>query len=40
LVVFYGLARIGVPIGLVFFIWIGLLNMFLVAQFWSYANDL
>ena len=27
-------------IGLSFFIWIGLVNVFLVAQFWSYANDL
>jgi len=40
LLVFYALARMEVPIGLVFFIWIGILNMFLVAQFWSYANDL
>jgi AAA family ATP:ADP antiporter len=34
------LARAGVPIGLPFFVWLGLVNMFLVAQFWSYANDL
>ena len=37
---FYVLARMHVPIGLAFFIWIGLVNVFLVAQFWSYANDL
>jgi ATP:ADP antiporter, AAA family len=40
LVGFYILARTGVPIGLAFFVWIGLVNVFLVAQFWSYANDL
>ena len=40
LVVFFVLARAGAPIGLAFFIWIGIVNMFLIAQFWSYANDL
>lgn len=39
-VAFYVLARMHVPIGLAFFIWIGVVNVFLVAQFWSYANDL
>ena len=38
--VFFLLGRAGAPIGLVFFIWLGLISMFLVAQFWSYANDL
>ena len=40
LIVFYVIAQLGVNIGLAFFIWIGLVNVFLVAQFWSYANDL
>ena len=40
LAVFFVLGTSGVPIGLVFYIWLGLLNMFLVAQFWSYANDI
>jgi len=40
LATFFVLGRAGVPVGLVFYIWLGLLNMFLVAQFWSYANDL
>jgi AAA family ATP:ADP antiporter len=40
LVTFFALGRAGVPIGLVFYIWLGIINMFLVAQFWSYANDL
>jgi len=40
LVVFYVLGRAGVPIGLPFFVWLGLVNVFLIAQFWSYANDI
>ncbi|HEY4059723.1 MAG TPA: Npt1/Npt2 family nucleotide transporter [Kofleriaceae bacterium] len=41
LVAFFVMAQLGVPqLGLAFFIWIGLVNMFLVAQFWSYANDI
>lgn len=39
LTIFFVLATSGVPIGLTFFVWLGLVNMFLVAQFWSYAND-
>lgn len=38
--VFFVLGRLGVPVGLPFFIWLGLVNVFLIAQFWSYANDL
>ena len=40
LVVFFVLGRAGVPVGLPFFIWLGLVSVFLVAQFWSYANDI
>lgn len=40
LVGFAVLGRAGVPVGLAFFIWLGLVNVFLIAQFWSYANDL
>ncbi|MGE3766315.1 MAG: NTP/NDP exchange transporter, partial [Kofleriaceae bacterium] len=40
LVVFFILGRAGVGVGLAFFIWLGLVNMFLIAQFWSYANDI
>ncbi len=40
LLVFYVLGRAGVPIGLAFFIWLGLVNVFLIAQFWSYATDI
>ncbi|HEY1558234.1 MAG TPA: Npt1/Npt2 family nucleotide transporter [Kofleriaceae bacterium] len=38
--VFFVLDTLGLSIGVPFFVWIGLVNVFLVAQFWSYANDL
>jgi AAA family ATP:ADP antiporter len=40
LVLFYFLAHAGVPLGVVFFLWIGIFNVMIVAQFWSFANDL
>ena len=40
LVIFFVLGRAGVGVGLAFYVWLGLVNMFLIAQFWSYANDL
>ncbi len=40
LVLFYFLARLGVPLGVVFFLWIGIFNLMIVAQFWSFANDI
>jgi ATP:ADP antiporter, AAA family len=39
LVAFYASARLELPIGLVFFIWLGIFNLMIVAQFWSFAND-
>jgi len=39
LVVFYGLGKMGVPLGIPFFLWIGIFNLMIVAQFWSFAND-
>jgi AAA family ATP:ADP antiporter len=39
LVLFYVLAQAAVPLGMVFFIWIGIFNVMIVAQFWSFAND-
>jgi AAA family ATP:ADP antiporter len=40
LAVFFVLGRAGVPVGLPFLIWLGLVSVFLIAQFWSYANDI
>lgn len=43
LVVFYFLNLGGMavkPMGIMFFIWIGVFNYFVIAQFWGFANDL
>jgi ATP:ADP antiporter, AAA family len=40
LAAFFALGRAGVPVGLAFFLWLSIVNVFLIAQFWSYANDL
>ena len=37
---FYLLTQRGVAIGLVFFLWIGVFSLMVIAQFWAYANDL
>src|SRR5262245_26502024 len=39
LIIFYVLGRLNMPIGIVFFIWAGLFNLMLVAQFWAFTND-
>ncbi|MCB9730015.1 MAG: hypothetical protein H6746_16215 [Deltaproteobacteria bacterium] len=40
LVLFYFLALWDVPIGFVFFLWVGVFSVSVLAQFWSFANDL
>ena len=37
---FYALTRAGVPVGVPFFLWVGIFNLMIIAQFWSFANDL
>ena len=37
--VFYLLAQLGVPLGMIYFVWIGIFSLMIVAQFWSFAND-
>jgi AAA family ATP:ADP antiporter len=39
LAVFYMLALSKVPIGIIFFLWIGIFNLMIPAQFWAFAND-
>ncbi|HVH57441.1 MAG TPA: Npt1/Npt2 family nucleotide transporter [Vicinamibacterales bacterium] len=39
LLAFYTAAQAGVSIGVIFFLWIGVFNLMIVAQFWSFAND-
>lgn len=43
LVIFFFLHRGGMaikPMGILFFIWVGIFNYFVIAQFWGFANDL
>jgi AAA family ATP:ADP antiporter len=40
LAIFYLLGRAGVHEGRVFFVWVGIFNVFIIAQFWGFANDL
>ena len=37
---FYLLAQFQVPLGVAFFLWVGIFNVVMIAQFWSFANDL
>jgi len=39
LVAFFALQRAGVPIGVAFFIWVGIFNLMVIAQVWAFAND-
>ncbi|HEX5133235.1 MAG TPA: Npt1/Npt2 family nucleotide transporter [Candidatus Krumholzibacteria bacterium] len=40
LIVFYVLAVAGAPgLGVAFFVWVGIFNLMIIAQFWSFAND-
>jgi AAA family ATP:ADP antiporter len=36
---FFALARMGVPVGIPFYIWVGVFSVMIVAQFWAFAND-
>ncbi len=38
--IFYLLALARAPIGVVFFLWIGIFSLMVIAQFWAYANDI
>jgi AAA family ATP:ADP antiporter len=39
LALFFILGRLGMSLGIVFYLWVGLFNLMLVAQFWAFAND-
>jgi ATP:ADP antiporter, AAA family len=39
LVLFYFLGRMGVPLGVPFYLWVGCFSLTVIAQFWSFAND-
>ncbi len=40
LIGFWALARANLPVGVPFFLWVGIFNLMIIAQFWSFANDL
>jgi AAA family ATP:ADP antiporter len=40
LIVFYLLAKARAPVGLAFYLWLGIFNVLVVSNFWSFANDL
>ncbi|NLT68135.1 MAG: MFS transporter [Acidobacteria bacterium] len=40
LVLFWFFGTRGVREGVVFFIWLGIFNLFMVSQFWAFANDI
>ena len=40
LVGFYVFGQMGVREGFAFYIWLGIINVFIVSQFWAFANDL
>ena len=40
LAIFHLLASYGYRIGVPFFVWVGVFNLVVVAQFWAFANDL
>jgi AAA family ATP:ADP antiporter len=39
LIAFFVLQGAGVPIGVAFFIWVGIFNLMVIAQLWAFAND-
>jgi AAA family ATP:ADP antiporter len=40
LILFYALGMAGVREGVVFYLWVGIFNVLIIAQFWAFANDL
>jgi ATP:ADP antiporter, AAA family len=39
LLAFFALSEAGVPIGVAFFIWVGIFSLMVIAQLWAFAND-
>ena len=40
LAIFYFMGAAGFHVGVAFFLWVGIFNVLVTAQFWAYANDL
>jgi len=39
LIIFFALSQAGVPIGVPFFIWVGIFSLMMIAQLWAFATD-
>ena len=39
LLAFFGLSQAGVPVGVPFFIWVGIFSLMTIAQLWAFATD-
>jgi AAA family ATP:ADP antiporter len=37
---FFALSAAGIGVGIAFYLWLGIFNVMIVAQFWAFANDL
>lgn len=40
LALFFAVGQTGARIGVVFYVWLGIFNVFVVSQFWAFANDI
>jgi AAA family ATP:ADP antiporter len=40
LLLFAGLRGAGAQVGIVFYVWLGIYNVFVISQFWAFTNDL
>jgi len=40
LLLFAAAARVGMHIGVAYFLWLGIFNVMVIAQFWAFANDI
>lgn len=40
LLIFFILAHIQIPLGIMFFIWVGIFSLMIISQFWAFANDI
>ena len=39
LILFFALSRMGIHVGVAFFIWVGIFNLMVIAQIWAFVND-
>jgi AAA family ATP:ADP antiporter len=40
LVAFFFLVKAEVPVGVVYYVWVGIFSLMVIAQFWAFANDI